>query len=256
MILKTRDAAPETIERLERRAATETDPVARAALTGAASRLRADTTTADACALIDERFADTEHWAVLHDLRLSAGAATVHLNHLFVSDRMECVCVDTRYLRRGLERDASGAWRAFSRYGANPIASPLAKAARDVRTLSALLVETKPLPRRFGIGPRATVRGVVLTDPSLRIGVACDEGRDTVGVFPSDALFPMLWRGRQRRAHRPFERVSVDALARTCAEIAALHRPSVPATLLNGPDRPASSRSDRRGEAAVVAALG
>ena len=256
MILKTRDAVPETIERLERRATTERDPVARAALQGAASRLRADSTTADACALIDERFADTGEWAVLHDLRLSAGAATVHLNHLLVSDRMECVCVDTRYLRRGLERDASGAWRAFSPYGANAIASPLVKAARDVRTLNALLAAAKPLRRRLGIGPRATVRGVVLTDPSLRIGVPCDEGRDTVGVFPSDALFAMLWRRRQRRANGPFERVSPAVLERTCEAIAALHRPAVPAALLDASERATFSRTERPGEVAVVAAPG
>ena len=242
MILKTRDASSENIHRLERRAALETDPVTRAALQGAASRLRADPTTENACALIDARFADTDRWAVLHDLRLSAGAGTVHLNHLLVSDRLEFACVDTRHVRRGLERDASGAFRAFSAYGSDLVASPLAKAARDVRLLGALLREADLLPRRLGIGRTAAVRGVVLTDPSLRIGVASDERRDVVGVFPSDALFPMLWeRGGRRRGAGSGARVSRDALERTCAGIVALHRPAVPEALLRG-----AARLDRR----------
>ena len=241
MILKTRDASSENIHRLERRAALETDPVTRAALQGAASRLRADPTTEDACALIDARFADTERWAVLHDLRLSAGSGAVHLNHLLVSDRLEFACVDTRHVRRGLEQDASGAFRAFSAYGSNPVASPLAKAARDVRLLGALLREADLLPRRLGIGRAAAVRGVVLTDPSLRIGVASDERRDVVGVFPSDALFPMLWERGGRRRAAGGTRVSRDALEGVCAGIVALHRPAVPETLLRG-----AARSDRR----------
>ena len=137
MILKTRDATPDTLARLEREARAEPDPVRRAALAGAASRLRADTTSADACALIDAGFADTPRWAVLHDLRLASAAGTVRLNHLLVSDRLEFACVDTRFLRRGLEADASGAVRAFSRFGTVPVASPLDKAARDLRTLRA-----------------------------------------------------------------------------------------------------------------------
>ena len=230
MILKTRDADPDTLGRLEREARVEADPVRRAALAGAASRLRAGTTTAEACALIDRRFADTEEWAVLHDLRLAVGARAVHLNHLLVSDRLECVCVDTRYLRRGLEVDASGAWRAFSAYGSHAVASPLAKGARDARALGELLSRTGLVPRRLGLGPRAAVRAVVLTDPSLRIGVPADD-REAVGVFPADALFPMLWRRRRRVAH-PFERVSRAALARVGEDIAALHRPTVPEALL------------------------
>ena len=250
MILKTRDASAEAIARLERGAGLEADPVRRAALAGAASRLRADSTTEDACALIDRDFGAAEEWVVLHDLRLGVGTGTLHLNHLLVSDRLECVCVDTRYLRRGLEPTGGGGFRAFDARGSLPVASPLAKAARDVRLLRALLAEAQLLPRRFGIGPRATLRGVVLTDPSLRIGVPFDERRDAVGVVPADGLFPMLWK-RRHRTLGPFERLSRDDLASLCEGIARLHRPSVPQALTGmvaerGPRAAAAAREARR----------
>ncbi len=233
MILKQRDANERAIEALDGRACATADPVRRAALSGAASRLRADTTSADACALIDEHFASSREWAVLHDLRLSVGRYAVRLNHLLVSDHLECVCVDTRYARGGLEMDPSGRWSAFGRYGARTVASPLAKAARDARMLSNLLGEGELLPRRFGVRPRASVRALVLTNPALRIGVTPGDARDAVGVYPSDALFPLLWEQRRRRARNPFERASPETLQTVCARILALHRPTVPAALLD-----------------------
>lgn len=135
MIFKRCDARPEVIESLGRRSTPTPDPVRRSALRGAASRLRADATSADACTPIDAAFGDSGEWTVLHDLRLSIGAHAVRLNHLLVGDGLECVRVDSRYLRCGPEIDASGRCTASSPYGTAAIASPrLARAGRvDVR---------------------------------------------------------------------------------------------------------------------------
>ena len=86
MLAKTRDAVDTSIETLEWRARNASDAVTRAAYVSAAARLRADPTTEAAVKFIDKNFADTQEWAVIHDLRFRVGTRALQLNHVLISN--------------------------------------------------------------------------------------------------------------------------------------------------------------------------
>jgi len=178
MIVKLRDARAATIARLEEVAIRTGDPVRKAACISAAARLRDDSTSEEACDLIDHYFGESEDWAVIHDLRLSVGTHAFKLNHVLINDSLECVCLDT---------------------------------------------------------PRASVRGYILTNPSLRSIAAMPAGyssRNSVSVETADALFPLLWKRNMKWSKTRFERMTPDALRKIAERLANQHQPNFSEALL------------------------
>lgn len=236
MIVKLRDARAETISRLEKTAIRTTDEVRKTACIGAAARLRDDSTTQEACDLIDHYFGESEDWAVIHDLRLRVGTHAFQLNHVLISNSLECVCLDTRFLKYGLMTDENGRCEAHSSHRRFLVASPMTKMERDSRMLSIRMGSSDVLPRHFGIGPRATVRGYILTNPALRsIAATPDDcgARNSVSVESADGLFPLLWKRNLRWSQTRFERLTPDALLSIAERLATQHQSSFSQALLS-----------------------
>lgn len=232
MIVKNRDATLTTIKKLELTAVKTADSVKRSACVGAASRLRADPTTEFATELIDKQFADSEEWAVVHDLRLWINGHALQINHLLVSNTLSFICLDTRFLHYGVKMGDAGQFHVFNDSETRRVASPINKMAKDVRMFRDHVQNLGVLPSRFGIVQRAMLKGYVLTDPALRIDLDASPASNNVGVCSSDALFPMLWK-KNHRASRVFvKNLSADDLFDLAAHVADLHTPAFSPTLL------------------------
>jgi|GEM_PF-2484032 len=239
MIIKQRDAQGRTILALEQAARQAQDPVHRNGCRSAAARLRDDPTQERACRLLDETFGASDDWAVLHDLRVPIGRFVLHLNHLLINEFLECVCVDSRYLQRGLRRLEDGRFlAAASPEDTVPIGSPLSKAARDARMVHTLIDDRGPLRRWLGMGPQVSVQAVVLHDPALGVGAPGSAAREANRLMGADALFPMLW--KRRRRMRPFERVTTERLQDIAQHLVERHQPNFSRALLDPVRRTAS----------------
>lgn len=232
MIVKQRDATLATIKKLEVKAVQTSDTVKRSACTSAALRLRADPTSEKATELIDKQFADSEEWAVVHDLRLRVKGHALQINHMLVSSALCFVFVDTRFLSYGLKIGEAGQFHVFNKSESRRVASPINKMAKDVRIFRDHIQKLGVLPSRLGIVKRALHKGYILTDPSLRIDANAGSEADDIGVYPSDALFPMLWK-KDLGANRLLSRnLSADDLYDLTAQIADLHTPAYSPSLL------------------------
>ncbi|MFK7853194.1 MAG: NERD domain-containing protein [Granulosicoccus sp.] len=233
MIVKERDATLATIKKLEVRAVQASDNVKRSACTGAAMRLRADPTSEKATELIDKQFADSEEWAVVHDLRLRVKGHALQINHMLVSSALCFVFVDTRFLSYGLKMGEAGQFHVFNKSESRRVASPINKMAKDLRIFRDHIQKLGVLPSRLGIVKRALHKGYILTDPSLRIDLlnASPEHGD-IGVYPSDALFPMLWKKNLGASRILSRNLSADDLYELAAQIADLHTPAYSPSLL------------------------
>ena len=232
MIVKNRDATLATIKKLEAKAVKAADSVKRSACAGAASRLRAYPTTELATELIDKQFADSEEWAVVHDLRLRVKGHALQINHLLVSNTLCFVCVDTRFLRYGLKMGDAGQFHVFNSHETRRVASPVNKMAKDVRMFRDHIQNLGVLPSRFGFVQKALLKGYVLTDPSLRLDLDVNPVSGNIGVCSSDVLFPMLWK-KDLKASRVFSKnLSADDLFELASHVADLHTPAFSPTLL------------------------
>ena len=232
MIVKDRDATLTTIKKLEVKAVQAADAVRRAACSSAASRLRADPTSEKAVELLNKQFSDCEDWAVVHDLRLRINGHALQINHLLISNTLCFVCVDTRFLKYGLKVGDAGQFHVFNDHETRRVASPLNKMAKDVRLFRNHIQQLGVLPSRFGLVQRATYKGYVLTDPSLRLDVDAASVSCDMGICSSDALFPMLWKKDLRSSRILSTSLSADDLYDLATQLAEQHTPAFSACLL------------------------
>ena len=233
MIVKERDAQWTTIRKLENRAAGTGDKLKRSACLSAASRLSADSTTQQACDLIDQQFGDSDEWAVLHDLRLRVQGHAVQINHVLINTSLSVVCLDTRYLGVGLDISENGLCQIVGSKPRRTVASPVNKMAKDLRMFETLLNSSGLLPRRLGMAQRAAFKGYVLTCPSQRLAVKCTASPDAVAVLPSDALFALLWKRDTKRSTMLGKRLCADDLFEIAAQLVDHHQPVFSSTLLD-----------------------
>lgn len=233
MIIKKRDASPDVIQALEIQASRTRDSVRRAACHGAAARLRADTTTLFATDLVDVQFGQSDDWAVIHDLRLRVAGHAVQINHLLISSTLNFFCLDTRFIDYGLDLDDNGQCHLFDRLERRAVASPLNKASKDARKLAELVKTPGLLPKQFGIVERkATVEACVLTNPALRLAVSEKVKEGAASVYPSNAVFSMLWKTGFSSSGMPRSRLNAESLHAVAQSIARFHIPVFPVSLL------------------------
>lgn len=245
MIIKQRDATERTVAALERRARIAGDEVLASGCRSAAARLRADPTSAEACDFVDHWFADAEDWAVIHDLRLRVDGHAIQINHVLIGDALDVVCLDTRWMRHGLELSAYGACRVHGDRGTRLVASPLDALARNVRKLDAELRHVG-LPRtRLGLASRPALRGCVLVDPSFRSSAGAAGTRGAVAIHPRDALQTQFWKTGGRRLHTALDRLPAERLERLARALAERHRPSFSPRLLGDDITTVDGRTER-----------
>jgi len=187
---------------------------------------------------LDRQFERQVDWAVLHGLQLPVAGHAVRVDHLLINDFLECVCIDSRYLKGTLvpRREGGFGWRHPD--GETRIGSPLGKAARQARLLAGAL-DQRRRPRwvqRLRIAPRLTMRSLVLHDPAgLSDAERAALPADGALVAGTEALHALLQRQRRRRARHPFARVPPTRLHAIARTIARAHRsaaaPSLPITV-------------------------
>jgi len=178
---------------------------------------------------LDRQFEAAADWVVLHGLRVSVGRHLLHLDHLLINDFLECVCIDSRYLTRGLSLEANGRFQVSSPAGSVRIDSPLVKATREARLMAPLVERRRSrrqsVRRRLRLGPRVSVQALVLHDPAA----LTDRQRATLpGSGPlagTVALHELLQRQRRRRQRHPFERVPATVLREMALVLAHRHQP-------------------------------
>ncbi len=232
MIVKQRDAMLATIKALEARSNLSSDTVRKNACISAAARLRADTTTQQATDLIDSLFGQSDEWAVIHDLRLCVGGHALQINHVLINATLCFVCLDSRFLNYGLEFGESGQCKATNGLESRVVASPTNKMSKDVRMLRNWLGEAGILPKRFGLTRKPSVKGFVLTHPGLRLSRRTDSSNTDLGVYPSDALFALLWKRDLRTGKLRINTLSPDDLHNVALRLVDAHQPVFAETLL------------------------
>ena len=227
MIAKERDASELRIRHLENMNTGHMDTVGRMGVHQSVARLRADSTTHSACEFINENFAQSPIWAVLHDLRLVHNKRIVHINHLLINSSMEFYCLDTRFINDGIVIDEHGTCCLQLGKIQKLVSSPLSKLNRDIRFLKNFLKQNNILPRCFGISKNATIKGYVVTSSSLRIDRPPTKLLDTSQVIPADSLFPLIWQEPASWINKHGKLDSKELLRETANRLISLHKPTV-----------------------------
>lgn len=229
MIVKERDSSKARLSHLENLEIVESDFDQRRMIHNAKKRLCTTSPTAEACAVIDELFAASEDWMVIHDLRLTKNRRIVHVNHLLINSSLEFIVIDSRYLNFGLSVCANGTWRVHTRDENGVISSPVSKLYRDTRSLKGHLDESNLLPSRFGIQRLGEVRGYVLVNPSIRTSKTGLNEVDAEKIVSADNLFRLIWRSSEKRFSRKNKKIPLANLQELAQKLAMEHQSLFPA---------------------------
>ena len=233
MIVKNRDATSARIAYLETLDVCSPQMLQSIGVRQASARLKADCTTDSACQFIDDYFASSDNWLVLHDLRLQHRKHIIHVNHLLFNSAMEFYCVDTRYINFGLSIAATGVCHVRSENQHLVIASPITKMSKDVRVLSSLLKHADLLPRHFGVARPALVKGYVLTSPGARLQKPPSRVLDTSSVVSADSLFSLIWRDSDNWLNKRIKPASQQSMLHISRGLMGLHQPAIAENLMH-----------------------
>jgi len=201
MLIKLRDATPDRISELEHREVHEKDPVKRIEIHQALGRLRADTTTQESCDFLNQLFADSDDWMLLHDVRLEIDRKKAAANHVLIDRSLRFYWIDTRYIDCGLTLHSSGACTAHragrDKIQTTQIASPLNKLQKDLRTFSTAIRKTQSRLGWAGFIKPPIIKGIVLTSTSIKNSIPRDGSIDGSSLVNKDSLFPLIWKSRE-----------------------------------------------------------
>ncbi|MBX2836858.1 MAG: NERD domain-containing protein [Gammaproteobacteria bacterium] len=223
MIIKRCDANRARIKDLELRLIVSTNDNERWAIKHIIARLRSDSTSAEACQLIDEQFGGSKDWVILHDLRIKFGTQIVHLNHLLINNYMEFFCLDTRYINHGMTITNEGACYAVSGQSSQLIKSPIRRMQRSTLLVNQLLKQSDILPKKFGIKKPSCVTGYILTHSSKRIERPSKTVFDSAAVISHDSLFPVIWQEPLHWIRKMIKPMDESELKHVGKAIASLH---------------------------------
>ncbi|MBX2824056.1 MAG: hypothetical protein KTR33_04955 [Gammaproteobacteria bacterium] len=236
MLIKLRDATSFRLGKLERMEANERDPLKRIEIQQALGRLRADTTTEKACEFLNNYFQDSPDWALLHDVRLEIDRRQAIANHILIDRGLRFYWLDTRYIDCGLTIHSSGACTAHragrDKIESTPIASPLNKLQKDLRTFTAAVRQTQNNPGWSSFIKPPIIKGFILTSSSIKNSVPRDSTIDTSPLINRDSLFPLIWKSREGENGLWSRDGSESNLVGIAANLMEQHRPVVKPGLL------------------------
>ncbi|MBX2885916.1 MAG: hypothetical protein KTR32_38520 [Granulosicoccus sp.] len=231
MLIKLRDVTPSKIELATRMMAEEEDPLGRLRLSQAIGRMNADTTTGEACDFLNNWFADSPDWLLIHDLRLEIDRRVAIANHVLIDRGCRFYWLDTRYINCGLTIHPNGACTAHraghDKIQAIPIASPLRKLQKDLRTFSIAVRNSQP---RFGWGgfnKTPIIKGFILTSSAIKNTLPRQDGIDTSALISKDVLFPLIWESREGNVGIWARRASRSRLNEMGSALISQHRPLI-----------------------------
>lgn len=231
MLVKLRDSTPSKIDVLERIMASENGSQERLDVRSAIARMKADTTTGKACDFLNNWFADSSDWMLIHDLRLEIGRSLAVANHVLIDRGLRFYWLDTHYMDCGLTIHPSGACTAHyagdNKICSTPIASPLRKLQKDLRTFSQAVRQAQSQLGWSGLVKQPIIQGYVLTSSSIKNSVPRDGSVDTSPLISKDSLFSLIWESREGENCLWSRRTSQDTLREVASALIEQHSPVV-----------------------------
>lgn len=232
MLIKLRDSTPSKIDLLERKIANEGSGAQdRLDLKSAIGRMKNDTTTDKACDFLNHWFADSPDWMLIHDLRLEIDRSLAVANHVLIDRGLRFYWLDTRYIDCGLTVQPSGVCSACYSGGdklrSTPIASPLRKLQKDLRTFTQAVRLAQAKLGWSGFIKQPIVNGYILTSTAIKNSVPRHVSMDTSPLVSKDSLFSLIWESRAGENSLWPRKTSQDTLREAAAALVDLHRPVV-----------------------------
>ncbi len=120
--------------------------------------------------LIDFDLAQSQNWAVIHDLRLEHAGRVAQIDHLLINRMMGFCVLETKHFNSGLKIEDNGEFLRWNNYrkSYDGMPSPIAQNERHIAVLRDVLNDID-LPTRAGLRLSPTFHSYILVSASARI---------------------------------------------------------------------------------------
>lgn len=172
MLLKTADDRAPDIEALEAlRRQPGLDPRTARLIDDELWSIRLGAKTeADAAYQLEFDLQDSQHWAIIHDLRLEIDGQVAQIDHLVISRMLELFVCESKSFTGGVKVNEHGEWTTFRDRRLIGIPSPIEQNRRHIAVLKrAIKLGFVHLPRRI-VAIKPTFFNIVLVSQGGSIG--------------------------------------------------------------------------------------
>ena len=177
--------------------------------------------------------ADSQNWAIIHDLRIEINGFAAHIDHLLINRFFDIYLLESSNYSYSLKITADGEFLVFDGRQYQNLDSPLEENKKRIQILEEILDENKKIiPKRLGLPIRPKIESYVLVSSMSKVVRPPQWIYDTTAVISADYLTKTLLK-EFAKTKRFLERImrlpkalNVDTVAKAAGEIASLHQPN------------------------------
>jgi hypothetical protein len=184
----------------------------------------------DAAYFIDFHFAQSERWAVIHDLRLEHKGRVAQIDHLLINRLFDIYILESKYFSHGVKITETGEFLVQDGIQYMAIESPIEQNKRHRIVLEEVIRNSGIMPRRLGITIRPSLHCYILVSPKSRVVRPARKRFDTSMIIKADSLTTAIdervdkindisvWTSGVKIS-------SLEKVLKVAEELASLHRP-------------------------------
>ena len=177
--------------------------------------------------------ADSQNWAIIHDLRIEINGFAAHIDHILINRFFDVYLLESSNYSYSLKITADGEFLVFDGRQYQSVDSPLEENKKRIQVFKEILYENKKIiPKRLGLSIRPKIESYVLVSSTSKVVRPPKWIYDTTAVISADYLTKTLLK-EFSKTKRFLERImrlpkafKAETVAKAAGEIASLHQPN------------------------------
>jgi len=142
----------------------------------------------DAAYFIDFHFAQSNNWAVIHDLRLEHRGRVAQIDHLLINRCFNVYILESKNFSYGVKITDTGEFLINQHNQYFSIESPIEQNKRHIVVLEQILKKYEVMPKRLGVSISPNFRSYILVSTKSRVIRPAKGMFDTSMVIKADTL--------------------------------------------------------------------
>ena len=180
---------------------------------------------ADAAYQLDFDLSDSQHWAIIHDLRIDLEGRVAQIDHLVISRLLEVFVCESKSYTGGVKVNDRGEWSTYRDRRPIGIPSPVEQNRRHIQVLEEVVKRGQvKLPRRI-LAIKPTFKNIVLVSPDGLITRPRTKRPELDLVMKVDQFRTYLL-DRDIPDRQILKFVGAETLEAIGRQLVALHRPA------------------------------
>lgn len=175
---------------------------------------------------LDFSYKDSQHWAVIHDLRIEHRGRVAQIDHLIINRFLDVYVLESKNYYYGVKITDEGEFLVWDGKGYQAIESPYEQNQRHILALQQAVADRNLAPKRLGFAIPLNFRNVILVAPTSKLIKPPSTTFDLSAVIKADAFVSVAAKNVEKKSIIEAPKIiGSDTLREFAEKLARLHRP-------------------------------